>query len=142
MIMMCAMIKWEDLRVKDEDILFDDDGGMAAGIAIDNDAIQEAAPDINNAQQNLTRRRLAATLTYVVIAFQSVFDGLVLKYNPNVQEAAVQVNRSFFIIGLSPHFSLFSHRWPCFLSKRPWKPLSYHLLWSTQRSAGASSWLT
>ncbi len=92
MIMMCAMIKWEDLRVKDEDILFDDDGGMAAGIAIDNDAIQEAAPDINNAQRNLTRRRLAATLTYVVIAFQSVFDGLVLKYNPNVQEAAVQVS--------------------------------------------------
>lgn len=107
MIMMCAMIKWEDLRVKDEDILFDDDGGMAAGIAIDNDAIQDAAPDINNAQRNLTRRRLAATLTYVVIAFQSVFDGLVLKYNPNVQEAAVQVRlRDFelffsFLISLS-----------------------------------------
>jgi hypothetical protein len=120
MIMICAMIRWEDLRVKDEDILFDDDGAMAAGISIDNDAIPEAVVDINNSQRNLTRRRLAATLTYIVIAFQSVFDGLVLKYNPNVQEAAVQV---------SPFFSLTRHtlmppvRYPCSSSKRPWKPL-------------------
>jgi hypothetical protein len=36
-------------------------------------------------------RRYVATLTYAVVVFQSAFDGLVLKYNPNAQDSAVQV---------------------------------------------------
>lgn len=47
------------------------------------------------ASGNVPRRRYIAFLTYGVLVFQSGFDGLVLKYNPNGQDSAVQVAMFF-----------------------------------------------
>jgi len=44
------------------------------------------------AERNIPRRRYIAFMTYGVLVFQSAFDGLVLKFNPNASDSAMQVS--------------------------------------------------
>lgn len=64
-------------------------------LLVDTDSYALAAPDMVGNAQNLRRRRFIAIATYLVIVFQSAFDGLVLKYNPNANDSGLQVGMFF-----------------------------------------------
>ena len=64
-------------------------------LLVDTDSYALAAPDMVGNAHNLKRRRFIAIATYLVIVFQSAFDGLVLKYNPNANDSGLQVGMFF-----------------------------------------------
>ena len=64
-------------------------------LLVDTDSYALAAPDMAGNAHNLKRRRFIAIATYLVIVFQSAFDGLVLKYNPNANDSGLQVGMFF-----------------------------------------------
>jgi hypothetical protein len=79
----------------DSDLLLDEDNQVADFVEVGPDALQQLGPEQARAGRNVPRRRYIAALTYAVLVFQSGFDGLVLKYNPNAQDSAVQVAMFF-----------------------------------------------
>lgn len=91
-ICMCAKMHWEIAWVDNDDLLLNDKNEIADFIALDSDTLQQTAPAINNSRHNMWRRYVVAAMTYYVIVFQSAFDGLVLKYNPNGQVSEPTVN--------------------------------------------------
>ena len=79
----------------DSDLLMDENNEVADFIEVDAAALQQLGPEQARAGRNVPRRRYIAFLTYVVVVFQSGFDGLILKYNPSAQDSAVQVAMFF-----------------------------------------------
>lgn len=92
---MCAKMHWEVAWVDNDDLLLNDKNETADFIRLDSDTLQHTAPAINSSRHNTKRRYVIAGLTYSVIVFQSAFDGLVLKYNPNGQDSGLQVGMFF-----------------------------------------------
>lgn len=95
-ICMCAKMHFELAWVADEDLLLDESNETADYLVVDSDTLRDVGPTITSAQQNTRRRRRIATVTYAVVVFQSAFDGLVLKYNPNANDSGLQI-AMFFI---------------------------------------------
>lgn len=58
---------------------------------MDSHTVEEIGPIIPLIQRSIRQRYIVSALVYLNIVFQSAFDGLVLKYNPNAQESATQV---------------------------------------------------
>lgn len=75
----------------DSEILLSEDNEVQEFVAVDLDSLQQLGPEQARVGRNVPRRTYIAVMTYVVIVFQSGFDGLVLKYNPNAQSSALQV---------------------------------------------------
>jgi len=85
------------LRIHDDqDLLLNSRNETSDFVLLDNDALAEHGSDINETVAKNRPRKYIAVLTYAVIVFQSGFDGLVLKYNPNAQASEVQIV-AFFV---------------------------------------------
>ena len=79
----------------DSEILLDEHNEVADFVALTPDGLEQLGPEQARVGHNVPRRKYIAIMTYLVIVFQSGFDGLVLKYNPNAQDSAVQVAMFF-----------------------------------------------
>lgn len=95
-VFMCIAIHGGVLKFKDDaDLLLNARHERSDFILLTNDAVAEHGPAINESKSIHLRRRYITALTYMMIVFQSGFDGLVLKYNPNAQNSPVQVSMFF-----------------------------------------------
>lgn len=89
---MCASMKLDILKITDDrDLLLNSKNEVADFVLLDNDNVETFGPELTETRGNIRRRYLVAALVYLVLVFQSAFDGLVLKYNPNAQNSGVQV---------------------------------------------------
>jgi hypothetical protein len=84
----------------DSELLMDDDNEVTDFVEVGPDALEQLGTEQERVGRNVPRRRYIAFLTYAVLVFQSGFDGLVLKYNPNAQDSAVQVAMFFLAKGV------------------------------------------
>ena len=91
----CIKLHFEMAWVENEDLLLNEHNETADYVMVTSEALAETTSDINNGQKNIRRRRFIAAITYLTIVFQSAFDGLVLKYNPNGNDSGVQVGMFF-----------------------------------------------
>jgi len=94
---MCLKMHFELAWIENEDLyIINADGETSDFVILNAHDLRQAGPALNNSHRNTKRRRAVALITYAVIVFQSAFDGLVLKYNPNGNDSGVQV-AMFFI---------------------------------------------
>lgn len=94
----CIFLKlhFEFAWVENEALLIDDETNeVVDSILVDSRSYGQVAEDMQNNEHNLKRRRFVAIAVYLVIVFQSAFDGLVLKYNPNGNDSGLQVGMFF-----------------------------------------------
>lgn len=95
---LCIILKlhFEFAWVENEALLIDaDTHEVADSLMMDSRSYSVVAPDMQNNEHNLRRRRFVAIAVYCVTVFQSAFDGLVLKYNPNGNDSGLQVGMFF-----------------------------------------------
>jgi hypothetical protein len=76
---------------EDNDLLLNDNNETGEYLELTPAEIRTLGNLPVQAERNVPRRRYVAFLVYGVIVFQSAFDGLVLKYNPNGSDSVVQV---------------------------------------------------
>lgn len=76
-------------------LLIPDTNEVADSMLADSASYAMVASDLAGNNANLKRRRFVAIAVYLVIVFQSAFDGLVLKYNPNGNDSGLQVGMFF-----------------------------------------------
>jgi len=99
-----AFIAWIVLSVHvdllkirdDDDLLLNTRNETAEYAMMTSNDVEEFADEINKSVSYAGPRKFIAVATYLVIVFQSGFDGLVLKYNPNAEPTGVQV-AAFFV---------------------------------------------
>lgn len=92
----CLGIRFEALRIfEDNDILLNQHNETGEFIYMDGEHTGELMPETNDAVKHDATRKIIAAITYVSLLVQSGFDGLILKYNPNAQSAALQVAMFF-----------------------------------------------
>jgi|WetSurMetagenome_2_1015567.scaffolds.fasta_scaffold00597_19 hypothetical protein len=95
----------------DSEILLGPGNEVEDYVAVDAEALEELGTEQARVGRNVPRRKYIAVMTYLVIVFQSGFDGLVLKYNPNASSSALQVK--FSPSRLYPLFLTKRKRWSC-----------------------------
>lgn len=94
--LMCLSMGFDLLKITDDrDLLLNSRNEVTDWTLLDTQAVQTIGPELAAASGNVRRRYLVAAAVYIVMVFQSAFDGVVLKYNPNGQDSAVQVAMFF-----------------------------------------------